>query len=409
MNRKEFNFLNEKLMELISNNIISEEQYANANDYFKQMQKPQKSIPTIFTGIGIFLIALSIITLFAINWSGMPTLMKATISFVPIVIVAVMMFFCMSKKDDKLKFYTSIVAPISILATNSLIGQIFHIQAEIYELFFASLIMFIPIAFILQNYLSIIVYGIGTLLYVFIIEDSFQYLINVLVLIAPLVIYNIFNYIKEKDSKKNLFMWITNVIVVTSIVFRFEIVSSFSVFIYGYLIYLMTKVLFERRNVLAGFLKLLFIVCMLSFCFWGIEIPYEFGFDTIIIALLVVTSIWLGKFYKDPNEYFIFAFIFLFQFWIVPDEFKYISLILVNLLALTFGIFKIVYGNKNDVNKEVLEGVALILAVIVIRFMSSEWSFQVKSIMFLIAGITFMVIANILKKKKGGRVDEKIR
>ncbi len=406
MNKKEFNFLNEKLMELIQNNIISEEQYVNANNYFSQMEKTKKSITTIFTGIGFFLIALSVITLFAINWSVIPTSIKAIISFIPIIITAIMMFLCMTKNDDKLKFYTSIVAPVSILATNSLIGQIFHIQSEIYELFFLSLIMFMPIAFILRNYLSIIVYGIGTLLYVFDIEESFQYLINTSILVSPLIIYNIFNYIKEKETKKNLFMWITNVIIVTSVLFEFEIVSNFSVFLYGYLIYLMTKTLFSKRNILTSFLKLVFIVCMLFFCFWGIEIPYEYEIDIIIIALLTAFFIYLGKFYKEPNEYFIFAFIVLFQFWMLPDEYRYISLILVNALTLVFGIFKIVVGNKKVVNKEILEGVALVLSVIMIRFMSSEWSFAIKSIMFLIAGVTFMIIANILKKKEGGKNNE---
>ena len=159
MNKKEYKFLENKLFELNENNIISEEQYKNAKDYFNNQTKPGKSIITIFTSIGFLLVALSVITLFAMNWEVISKEFKVIISFIPIVITAIMMFFSMKKEDKQIKLYTSIIAPISILATNSLITQVFHIQTEIYEMFFTSLLMFMPIAFILRNYLSILVYS----------------------------------------------------------------------------------------------------------------------------------------------------------------------------------------------------------------------------------------------------------
>ena len=134
MKKKEYKFLEEKLTELVDNNIISNEQYAASKDYFKNVKNENKSIVTIFLSIGVLLIALSIITLFAVNWDSISKPAKVVISFIPITITSVMLYLAMYKDDKKLKLYTSIFAPISILATNSLISQIFHIQTEIYEL-----------------------------------------------------------------------------------------------------------------------------------------------------------------------------------------------------------------------------------------------------------------------------------
>ena len=66
MNKKDYKFLEDRLLELVNNNIISNEQYANAKEYYHN-KKENKSIATIFGAIGVFLMALSIITLFAIS------------------------------------------------------------------------------------------------------------------------------------------------------------------------------------------------------------------------------------------------------------------------------------------------------------------------------------------------------
>ena len=95
MNKKNIKFLENKLSELMDNNIISYEQYQNAKQYFNANQ--EKSVVTIFGAIGVLLIALSIITIFAINWSIIPVIIKTIIAFVPIAITCVMLFFYMKK------------------------------------------------------------------------------------------------------------------------------------------------------------------------------------------------------------------------------------------------------------------------------------------------------------------------
>lgn len=399
MNNKRYKFLENSLLELMEKNIISEEQLLNAKDYFKRDEKNKTSIITIFTSIGVLLIALSIITLFAMNWVSIGKGMKVIISFVPLIITAIMMFFYIKNGNEKLKLYTSIFAPISIIATNSLIGQIFHIQMEIYEVFFISLLMFLPIAFVLKNYLSIAIYCVGTLTYVVNIPDTWIEVLNVLIISAPIFIYNYFCYVKDKANHKNTLMYIANVIVLTSIIFKMEIIRPESIFIYTYLIYLITKILFGRKNIFSRLLKTAILICMFVFCINDTAIQIEFFWDSLVIALLAIACIYAKKLYKEPREWFNITFIVLIQYCNMPDE---ISYIVISLLMLTFGIYKIIFGTKNGVYKETKKGIWAIMILVLIRFMSSDLSFSEKSILFLISGVIFIVTANVMKKKIGG-------
>ena len=149
MNKKNQKFLERKLSELVEKNIISPDQFEYAKSYFASSKGSRRNIITILSAIGILLMTLSIITLFAMNWTDIPKEIKVVVSFLPLVLSAIMLFFTMKNEDKKLGLYTSIVSPITIIATNSLLSQVFHIQTEIYEMFFGCMVMFLPIAFIL--------------------------------------------------------------------------------------------------------------------------------------------------------------------------------------------------------------------------------------------------------------------
>ena len=80
--------------------------------------------------------------------------------------------------------------------------------------------------------------------------------------------------------------------------------------------------------------------------------------------------------------------------------------IFINIIAVSLGIYKIIIGNQRNSYKEIKNGVSLILLLILFRFVNSDISFIGKSIMFLIAGISFMIGSNIIKKRIGGEKDE---
>ena len=411
MNKKEYKFLENKLLELVNNDIISDEQYANAKQYYYNNKKENKSIVTIFGAIGVFLMALSIITLFAINWENISKEIKVMISFVPLVITSVMLYIYMTKKNKKMQLYTSIFSPIAIIATNSLIAQVFHIQTEIYELIFTSLIMFLPIVFILRNYISIIVYGAGTIIYAFAAIDSSISesiaLVNIFLIDLPLIIYNIKNYISDRQDGKNTLMWIVNVSLLTLLVFYKEIFRPDVIFIYLYMIYFITQTLFSKNNILNKILSLSFVGYLIISCITpemvSLAEEIEFGFDTIFITILTGIFIYLSKSYKNPKEYFIFLFIFFLQYTRMEED---ILFVIINIITIALGVYKIIIGNQKCFYKEIKQGVFIILLLIFFRFVNSDISFMGKNIMFLIAGTSFIIGANVMKKRIGGEKDE---
>lgn len=412
MNKKDYKHLDYKLLELANNNIISNEQYQEAKQYFNSTKKERTSIITIFTAIGILLIALSIITIFAFNWNNVLKEIKLVVAFIPIMITGVMMHFCIKNEDKKMQLYTSIFAPISILATNSLIAQIFHVQTEIFELIFTSLLMFLPIAFILRNYVSLIVYGVGVIIYSLAainLYSSNTAFLNSILIAIPLFIYNVINYINDRENRKNIILWIINITIITLLLFFKKIFRSDVLLIYLYMVHIITQVLFKEDNVLNKLLNLLFICYLIISCTTVNIILFtkniEFGYDTLFITILTAIFLYLSKAYKKLQEYFLFAFVVLTQYTKMPKDTLFIF---VNIIAIAFGIYKIIIGNHENSYKQIMQGMTIVLLLILFRFMNSDLDFITKSIMFLITGAIFIISATVMKKRIGGNRDEQI-
>ena len=404
MKKKEYKFLEEKLAELANNNIISSEQLNSSKEYFSNKKNDTNSIVPIFLSIGVLLIALSIITLFAVNWDSISKFAKVIVSFIPIVITSIMLYFSMYKNDKKLKLYTSIFAPISILATNSLISQIFHIQTELYELIFISVLMFLPIAFIIRNYVSIIVYGVGTIIYCFTaINSGFSQdliLFKAVLISIPLMVYNAINYLNYKNDNKNLVMWLINMCLITLLLSHLEWLREDSFIIYLYMLFLLTKLLYAKDNFINKIFSILFTGLLIASCISPYLLSFaediKFGFDTIIITILTGLFFYLSKTYEEPKEYFTCIFVFILQFTKLDSD---ILFIFTNIIAGSYGIYKIITGNKLNLPKLTKQGTGLIILLILFRFIGSDLTFMEKSIIFLILGIGFMLGAKIINKK----------
>ncbi len=407
MNKKNQKFLECKLSELVDKGIISTDQFAYAKDYFANSKGSNKNIITILSAIGTLLMTLSIITLFAMNWGDISKEIKVVVSFLPLVLTAVMLFFTIKNEDKKLGLYTSIVAPITIIATNSLLSQVFHIQTEIYEMFFGCMVMFLPIAFILRNYLSILVYGTCTVIYALGAIGDPGIMLNACLLAIPLIVYNVINYRMDKENGKNSLMWVFNIILFTLLIIKWKLLRGESIFIYVYMIYLITKLLFNEDNWLNRFLRNIFVMFLICSCITRWMVAYAeyvtFGWDMLVFSLVTASCVYFTKIYRDVKEILLLVFLGLIQFTMMPSESLFIF---VNVLAIIYGIYKIVSGNREASYKEMKQGIAMILLLIMFRFVNADLDFMTKSVMFLIAGAGFLIGANILKKRIGGSKDE---
>ena len=271
--------------------------------------------------------------------------------------------------------------------------------------------MFLPIAFILRNYVSIIVYGVGTIIYTLAVINSSVSeniaLLKIFLISLPLIIFNIKNYINDRKDGKNIVMWIVNISLVTLFVFFKKIFRPDVFLIYLYMIYFITQTLFDKDNILNRSLSSLFTGYLIISCTTPFMVFYAeeivFGFDTIFITILTAIFIYLSKAYKNPKEYFVFLFILFLQYTRMRAD---VLFVFINIIAVALGVYKIVIGNQRSSYKEIKQGVFVILLLILFRFINSDISFIGKSIMFLIAGTSFMIGSNVMKKRMGGKNDE---
>ena len=163
--------------------------------------------------------------------------------------------------------------------------------------------------------------------------------------------------------------------------------------------------LFNKDNFVIKLFSIYFIGFLIITCTSSIFVSFaedvELGFDTVILLLLSGVLFWLVKGYENPKDIVIAIFVFLLQFSKMDDELLFV---LTNLLTGVYGIYNIVIGNKQNSNRNIKQGVALILLLILFRFVSSDLGFMEKSVIFLLAGLGFMGGAKYLNK--GGQKDE---
>lgn len=404
MNKKNQMFLFEKLNELKANNIISNEDCLNAKEFYGETKENSpRSMVTIITAIGVLLLGLSIITLFAFNWDNLSVGIKSLVAFIPLMITAIMLYITLNKDDKRWEIYTSIFGALAIISTNALISQIFHIQTTAQDLIFLSLIMFVPILAIFRNTIGIIIYGIEAIICSLSGPFESSALIPFLVII-PVLLYNIYCYVKNKESGQNIIMGLINIILITLFIFSNEILRAEILPLYLYLVYLISMKIFGKKNAISEIFSIGFMAYLMLFTI-DKSISASFYKDTKIIldtAVMSVLVLGLGynlKLYKNVKEIIMFLFILIANYLIMPDELVFL---IINLLALAIGINYIYEGNKLKLFNKSIKGVGVILLVITFRFINSDFTFMQKSIMFLITGASFIAIANYMKKKIGG-------
>ena len=173
------------------------------------------------------------------------------------------------------------------------------------------------------------------------------------------------------------------------------------------MIYFITKTLFQEDNPLSKVLSSLFKIFLIISCIESFMVSYaehiEFGVDTLFITLLTAVFIYLSKAYKDPKEFFVFISIVLIQYTKMPED---ILFIFINIITFAFSIYKIVIGTKSNSYHEIKSGISIMMILVLFRFINLDLSFMQKSILFLIAGAIFIISANVIKKRIGGKKDE---
>jgi uncharacterized membrane protein len=136
----------DELEKLRDESIITEEQFQEICSRLQNSKdKNRDLLVNVLIGIGIFLVALGIISLFAYNWDNIPNIARVLIGLIPTFISIGLLYKYMDKKQTFYNVMVNVFSPFAFIATNAIISQTYHTQSTVFKIVIISLIMYIPI------------------------------------------------------------------------------------------------------------------------------------------------------------------------------------------------------------------------------------------------------------------------
>lgn len=380
------------LNDLYENNLINYELYETIKGRYEiGGEKKKSNLSNNLVGLGILFIALSMITIFAINWTSLGMLVRAFLSFVPLLITVVITWFTVFENDDKKKKLKknilSIFAPIAIIASNALIDQTFQIQTSAEEIILNSLWTFIPIFLYTFNVPGLIVFLFGT--FYGVVEDM-----SVLILPVSIAI-NVYEYLRNKNSQKTYFMTVINLFLLWYSLAQNGILEEAGVvFAIGMFLEFLLTIYKERGKRLYNLFLWFFEVAFLFFCFVTEENDYSNVSMWISVVMYVALFIY-NKSYKNVRN--ISLLLIMFGMFIL-------NAMLSNVIFLAISGMYLYKGNELANNKTSVRGLTLATLWGLSKLFTSDISFEGKSMLFLCFGVGFIIVAKLLNKKESAVV-----
>jgi hypothetical protein len=431
---------NEKLFKnelnnLLAKNIIDNEEYERIRQYYESRKEEVSGhISNTFAVIGIILVALGFTAFIAMNWVAIlyawdnaGLIGQMIMALIPVSISLVWGIFTLEdEKKSKQRKMVSALFPITLVISFALITQAFNLDVGFETVWFLSIILFIPFMLLFDELPGYIIYAIGVLIWSSTVIRPYHrtdidssFISNTLMYITfmlPIIYKTYINY--QKNIKKIS----TNILYIISVIFVVRALGIFNVFnLLNFIpiiatIYLLTVRLFLETNFVARASSIIIIIAAYfmslskSAFFIGNTESSLYYLSTLlfggaIISLLIINkkvyttrNIIMGSFGLVSILYILFNPYTPTYSYYHDNNAIYTGYIAYSSLLIFLGIHNIVNGFKNYRSSEAISGVLLISIVIVSKFFDLQIGFGTKSLLFIIAGITFILIANSFNK-----------
>lgn len=401
------------------------------------------SFEVILSSIGIAFILLGIITIFTLKWNQIPSEAKIGISIIPSLVGLTMLYLYLFKEEPKEKknrfgIFTTIVVPLTFIATSILINNVFNLNYH-NSILVAATAVYIPVSLVIAGIASALMYiflALSAHGFVFYGEGLNQLhdIVTGLALISPFIsIYVISKIKKEKEYSEKVvrnfstILYILNVILILAVLGASELLTNFATLMLLLATFTLTRyALTRRKGVVYTLYMLLFGIYAfthviykeqaLSFMNLGydklgklIDVPISFSVISIILLSLNMLSImYLARTNNEKEENIQSDFkvitasvIFTFIASAVSTHGNILLLInwlLVGILV-SIGIINIYNGIKYKNSQLSTWGAIMVVAITIVKFASIETSLESKAIFFMLFGGIFMISARYIKKR----------
>lgn len=416
MNSQEF--YNE-LKQLTELGYLEQEQlYRIRNEYLKT-RKEKRGIFLIFALLGVIFMGAGIISLFAYNWSMFSREAKALIAFLPLMGIQGTLYWKTrtNASDTWIKSLT-LALGIAFLSALGLIYQAYQISYSLISMMLTGFLFMLPVVYLLDGYYLAVLYMTGICW----AGGNNDYILLVLLLVPY---YR--NRIKGGENCGLLslcfFIWLLYLAIL------YAPYESFYACILILMIYMTIKTpaIYSR---LAG--RLLYILLFFKAVFYefftsladffslGAQDWYLYRLPGILIAgLLAAVGIRMFIYHRKSTKSQWFSLILsgimcglltadliLFQ---ETDVYIHSYEVLVNFFFIAYSLYKLLYGFKLADLSSVRRYTAAIILYIVFKVCFGNYHLLVKGVVFLVAGLAFL-IANyrMTIKMKGGNSHENV-
>lgn len=409
MNSNEF--YNE-LKQLTELGYLEQAQLDRIQDEYMESRKEHRSVFLIFALIGVIFIGAGVVSMFAYNWSMFPKEVKALIAFLPVLGVQGILYWKIrvQASDVWIKSLT-LALGIAFLSAMGLIYQAYQISYSLQSMMLTGFIVMLPVVYLLDGYYLAILY-IGGICWV---GGNNDYILLIL-LLAPY-------YLKRVMSNRNswllslcFFIWLLYV----------AILYVDTGALYACLLILLIDMTIENPGLyrkLAG--RLLYILLFMQAVFygsiymWAVLFKNDPAWDlsnpilpALIAGALIRIFIFLRKNSKKEQLHILLYSILCGLLLLSLSEYGWnygmTYEVIVNLFLIAFSLYKLLCGIREANLPSVRRYTAAVILYIVLKVSFGNYQLLVKGIVFIIAGISFLIANYMMTKKlKGVKPHEK--
>lgn len=407
--------LSKDINELKEAGVISEET-AHAIHAYYQAKKGNSTnrLFMVFGVLGAILVGLGIILVIAHNWDDLSRTIKTAFAFIPLAAGQVLCGYARYRRKDSPVWRESTAAFLcfAIAASISLISQIYNIPGNLSGFLLIWMILSIPLIYVMDSSIAALLCLVGATWYAcetsywqYPHKDSYPYWA-----LMTFVLPYYFKLIRSRVSSNALlfFHWLVPV--------SFIIVLGTLSEDHGVLMYLAYMCLFglyyligrtdffaeypssQNGFKVSGVIGMIILLLIFSFEDpWSPVIKIELVFQKLVLApefwaaIVLLVAALLLQIRQLPSasilkrDYMSWIFL-IYAILFVGGMFTRFPVILINILLLAMGIYKIWEGNHRDHLGVMNFGLLVIIALIICRFLDTDLTFVERGLLFIAVG-----------------------
>lgn len=375
-----------ELKRLYDNNVITDETLEKIRKYYEH-EKKGKSFSTYLTTIGLIMISLGVILLFAYNWSQLTRSIKTTLILFTLIFSQCLFGYTLIKNKSWMSGASVFVFAMSGLSIAT-ISQMYNISGSDTNYYMVWLLLNIPNLYLCKSKLVGIPYAVINSLF---LASGGNILVYFLLMMPALA----FNSQEEKYNK--LGEAVIKVAFILGIFYWYEGLSSTGLYYLPFYGGAFALIYLWPTGLSRGSEFFILLIAYLQTLDSGYLLPRTMEFTTkpllswgIYIAALI-SIVYLKK-WKDPVNYFVFL--------IIPIFFFGVGELVCNIYLFSLGVYFIWNGLKENTVKVFNKGNILVCVILISRFLDYNISTLFRGIVFIVIGILFILGNTWMSRRK---------